>query len=110
MEIKLTCGDYITENEKNILKIISEEYKSKIERLVKEIIDFEVRLKCYSKKGKIKRYEVEAKLIIPKHKLKANSEEYDLKEAIKNTMNKILNEIEHKTFASDKKGTGKRKK
>ncbi|MBR9704994.1 hypothetical protein GOV12_06280 [Candidatus Pacearchaeota archaeon] len=100
MTISITCGregEKISESDKEIVKGISEEYRSKFERYLKNIINFEVHVKCHHKKeGSIKRYELLARVKAPHHSFEAHSDEHSLKEAIHKTMNKLLSEVEHK--------------
>lgn len=113
MAVKLSCGkegEKISEYDRETVNRIAEEYKLKIGRFLDEIVSFDVHLKCHQKEGNIKRYVVEVKIISPKHIFESSSDEYNLRDAATHAMKKILNEIEHKTYASDKHGVGVRKK
>lgn len=98
MAIKLTCGkgaENLSSDEKMLVDKIAEEYSFKILRHGFEINNFDVHLKCHLKEGKSKRYNIDARLQIGKYRFEANGDEFNLPDALKGVMNKIMSEIEH---------------
>ncbi len=112
--MKISCGrgaEDLGEYEKGIINRLSNEYFEKIKRGLKEVvISFDVHVKCFEKKGNVKRFSVDARLKSPGHEFEASVEEWKLADAVHKVLEKIMNEIEHKTHASDKSSSGFRKK
>lgn len=103
--IKISCGkgaEDISSYEKDTIKDMSQEYYGKINRNLKNIISFDVYAKCYKKEENVKRFQINVKVISPNHVFESSSDKFGLLEAIKDAMQKIINEIEHKTHSSEK--------
>jgi hypothetical protein len=100
MVVKMSCakdGGNILKLDKDIVISISEEYEKKIRRFLDKIISFDVHVKCHSKEGNVKRFEVISRLNSPGYYFEASSDGYNIKDAAKKTMEKLLSEIKHKT-------------
>ena len=113
MNVRLSCGKGgkdLSASDKQLINSLADEYLAKIERYLKEIISFDIHLKCFEKKGNVKRYYINARLIAPKREFDVSAENWILHDAVKEAMQKLLNEIESKCHASDNHGIGKRGK
>jgi hypothetical protein len=111
--VKISCGkggENLSESDRQLIDSLAEECLAKIKRSLKEVISFDVHLKCFEKQGNVKRYNVNVRLVAPKHNFDVSAENWVLHDAVKETMQKILNEIESKCHASDSHGIGKRGK
>lgn len=100
MAIKLTCGkgaENMTSDEKLTIDKIINEYNDKITRHIGKEPDFlEVHVKCHLKEGISKRYAIEARLMSDKFRFEAGAEEWNLSNAVREAMKKLMSEIEHK--------------
>lgn len=109
--IKLSCGKNagtLSSGDKDMINSIADEYLAKIERYLKEIISFDIHLKCFEKKGNVKRFYINARLIGSGKNFDVSAENWILRDAVKDAMERLMNEIEHKCHASDNHGIGKR--
>jgi len=104
--IRLNCGkggENLTQDEKDLVIKVSEEFSEKLKRYLKKIDLFEVHLKCHKKEGNTKRYILVIKISSDGMDFDTEVEDYDLNEGIRNAMKKIQNEIEHRLHSSDQK-------
>jgi ribosome-associated translation inhibitor RaiA len=102
--IRLNCGkdgENLTQDEKDLVIKVSEEYSEKLKRYLKKIDLFEVHLKCHKKEGNVKRYILGIRVVSDGNDFDAEVEDYDLNEGIRKAMKKIQNEIEHRLHLSD---------
>ncbi len=105
MSVKITLGrggSNINEEEKEIVKRISEEYYVKFERALKKIDSLDVHLKCHMKDENVKRFTVGVRVEHEGLFFNSEVEDWDLKIAARKAMIKIMNEIEHRIHAGDK--------
>jgi ribosome-associated translation inhibitor RaiA len=104
--IRLNCGKdgkNLTQDEKDLVILISEEFFEKLKRYSKKIDLFDVHLKCHKKEGNVKRYILGIRVVLDGNDFDTDVEDYDLKEGIRKAIKKIQNEVEHRLHISDQK-------
>ena len=92
---KIIKGNLLTDEEKEVLKTLLEEYCGKIDFLIKKYV-LEVHVKEYDKEGKRKRYCLIAKIKVPRLMFETEVMGWDFKVVVHKTMKKLLTEIKHK--------------
>lgn len=91
----------ITERQKQLINRLLNEYYKKIQRQLKNQASIEFHIKTYEKEGKAHKFSIHARVDSPLKPIEADYADWDLARAIHKTMNKLMNEIEHLTHASD---------
>ena len=106
MDIKITGIELLGEREREILNKLSNEFSNKIKRKIKDDFYLKVFIKEHSKGGKTKKYSIDLEVVSSHHILKSTAYDWDFAKALHKSLNKILNEAEHKFHASEQ---GRRK-
>lgn len=101
--IHATGTEKLTEKEKFLVNKLLNEYYERIQRQLKNQIFLECNIKEHETTGKIskaRKYSVHVKISGTKV-FEADYADWDLARAVHKTMNKLMNEIEHKFHSSE---------
>ncbi len=101
MEIETTGLDLLGKDEKGKVKMLLNEYYSKIQRLIKNDLTLKIDLKEYKKEGKAKKYVINTEAILSGKIFNSEGWSWDLERAVHRAMKKIETEIEHKYHVSE---------
>ncbi|MGD2072616.1 MAG: hypothetical protein PVG65_03915 [Candidatus Thorarchaeota archaeon] len=81
---------------------ILNEYYVKIQRQLKNFTSLKLHVKAYEKgNGSRKKYSLRVEVISPTRKFESNAHDWDFARTLHKVLNKVINEIEHETHASD---------
>ena len=103
MSIKINAKNIeLNRKERSLVVRLSEEYNKKIKRKIKNNFDIIIHIKAHEKEGSKKKFNIhiDVKSVIS---FGATADDWDLGKAIHKSMEKILNEIEHKLHSSNQR-------
>ena len=90
----------LDDEEKKIMDRLLLEYSKRIQRLIKNDIIIEAIIKFYNTEGTRKKYSFHV-MVHGIHYFEADYSDWDLARTIHKTLNKLLNELEHRFHSSD---------
>lgn len=89
--------DDLNEEEKTVLKELSEEYYEKIKRSLKNMTSLAVHVKIYKNEGSRKKYSLHVRAIAPTDIIETDKEaDWDLARTLHKSFKNIERQIEHK--------------
>ncbi len=100
-EIEVIGSEKLTQEEEETANKIINNFYPKIERIVKAPLSLKIYIKEYEKDGKGKKYSIDLEIRFSGKKMTSSSFSYDLSKAVRDSLTKIENEIEHKFHSSE---------
>lgn len=94
--IQIIGIDEISEEERDIVNRLSNEYYSKISRSLKNDISIKLHVKQHSKEGKRHKSDIRVKLNAPTRVFEAQESDWDLARTIHRVFNNIERQIQHR--------------
>ncbi len=99
--IQISGVELLNENEKDKINKILVDNHRKIQNHFKDPIFIEFHLKEYNREGKVKKFSIHVRIHGAAGFFEADYADWDLARTIHKTMNKLLNELEHRFHVSD---------
>lgn len=100
-EVEIKGSEKLTKEEQEIANKILNNFHPKIQRIVKAPLSLKLYVKEYEKDGKGKKYSTNLEIRFSGKKMTSSSFDYNLSKAIRDSLTKIENEIEHKFHSSE---------
>jgi len=96
MQIQIKGMDEIeSEEERELIKTLSNEYYPKIQRCLRNITSISLHVKQHSKGGKRKKSDIRVKVISPTRMFGAQESDWDLARTLHRVFKNVIREIEH---------------
>ncbi len=101
--IQITGIDEISEEDKDLVNTLANEYYAKIQRSLKNITSITLHIKQHSKGGKRKKSDIRVKVIAPTRIFEAQESDWDLARTLHRVFKNIERQLEHRLKVSDQK-------
>ncbi len=101
--IQITGIDEISEEDRDIVNTLVNEYYGKIKRSLKNIVSIKLHIKQHSKTGNKHKSDIRVKVIAPTRIFEAQESDWDLARTLHRVFKNVIKEIEHKLKVSDQR-------
>lgn len=99
--IQITGIDDISEEDRDLVNKLANEYYVKIQRSLKNIISIKLHIKQHSKTGKKHKSDIRVKVIAPTRIFEAQESDWDLARTLHRVFKNIERELEHRLRTDD---------
>jgi len=99
--IQITGIDEISEEDRDLVNKLANEYYVKIQRGLKNITSIKLHIKQHSKTGKKHKSDIRVKVIAPTRVFEAQESDWDLARTLHRVFKNVEREIEHKLHVDD---------
>lgn len=101
--IQITGIDEISDDDKDIVNKLANEYYSKIKRALRNEISIKLHVKQHSKKGKRHKSDIRVQLLAPTRRFEAQESDWDLARTLHRVFKNIERQLQHKLKVDDQR-------